>query len=98
MEKGIMRWATSNGGLAGAHSMNIQTLAEETGGEVLEDKPQSLDSTFNTLVTHLRTRHSLAFVSSNKKRHGSLPNLNIQRAPATHNSQRKHVLTTRRSY
>ena len=98
MENGIMRWATRIGGLTGAHSMNIQTLAEETGGEVLEDKPQNLDSTFNTLVTHLRTRYSLAFVSTNKKRDGSLRKLKIDLAPATQKSQGKLVVKARRSY
>ena len=98
MENGIMRWATRIGGLTGAHSMNIQTLAEETGGEVLEDKPQNLESTFNTLVTHLRTRYSLAFVSTNKKRDGSLRKLKIDLAPATQKSQGKLVVKARRSY
>jgi VWFA-related protein len=98
MENGIMTWATRIGGLTGAHSMNIQTLAEETGGEVLEDKPQNLDSTFNTLVTHLRTRYSLAFVSTNKKRDGSLRKLKIDLAPATQKSQGKLVVKARRSY
>src|SRR6266851_5003074 len=98
MENGIMTWATRIGGLAGAHSMNIQTLAEETGGEVLQDKPQNLDSTFNTLVTYLRTRYSLAFVSTNKKRDGSLRKLKIDLAPATQKSQGKLVVKARRSY
>jgi VWFA-related protein len=98
MENGIMTWATRIGGLTGAHSMNIQTLAEETGGEILEDKPQNLDSTFNTLVTHLRTRYSLAFVSTNKKRDGSLRRLKIDLAPATQKSQGKLVVKARRSY
>jgi Ca-activated chloride channel family protein len=98
MENGIMRWATRIGGLTGAHSINIQTLAEETGGEVLEDKPQNLDSTFNTLVTHLRTRYSLAFVSTNKKRDGSLRKLKIDLTPATQKSQGKLVVKARRSY
>jgi VWFA-related protein len=98
MENGIMRWATRIGGLGGAHSMNIQTLAEETGGEVLQDKPENLDSTFNTLITHLRTRYSLAFVSSNKKRDGTLRKLKIDLAAAAQKSQGKLVVRARRSY
>src|SRR5437762_940886 len=54
MEKGIMIWATRMGKLGGAPSMDLQNLANETGGEVLQDKPENLDTTFNTLINHLR--------------------------------------------
>jgi len=98
MENGMMIWATRVGGLARMPSLNIQTLAEETGGEVLQDKPEHLDSTFTTLITHLRTRYSLAFVSSNKKRDGSLRKLKIDVAPALQKSEGKLVVKARRSY
>src|SRR5262249_38219489 len=42
MENGVMRWATRFGRLGGAHILDIQTLADETGGEVLQDKPENL--------------------------------------------------------
>src|SRR5437762_9676053 len=54
MENGIMIWATRMGKLGGALSMDLQNLANETGGEVLQDKPENLDTTFNTLINHLR--------------------------------------------
>jgi hypothetical protein len=41
-------------------------LANETGGEVLANKPAKLDTTFQTLIDHLRSRYNLAFVSTNK--------------------------------
>jgi VWFA-related protein len=98
MENGIMTWATRFGGLVRASSLNIKQLAEETGGEVLEDKPQNLDTTFNTLINHLRTRYSLAFVSSNKNRDGSVRKLKVDVAPAIQKSQGKLVVKARRSY
>jgi Ca-activated chloride channel family protein len=98
IENGMMRWATRIGGLARVPSMNIQTLADETGGEVLQDKPENLDSTFTTLIAHLRTRYSLAFVSTNKKRDGSLRKLKIDVAPALQKSGGKLVVKARRSY
>ena len=98
IENGAMVWATRIGGMFKLPSLDIRKLAEETGGEVLEDKPENLDSAFNTLVGHLRTRYSLAFVSSNKKRDGTLRKLNIDLAPAVQKSEGKLVVKARRSY
>jgi len=98
LENGIMVWATRMGKLGGAPSMDIKNLANETGGEVLEDKPEYLDATFNTLIDHLRTRYNLAYVSSNKKRDGTTRKLKIDVAPAAQRSQGKLVVKARRSY
>ena len=85
-------------GVFGAPTLDIKELADETGGEVLEDKPEKLDTTFNTLIDHLRTRYSLAFVSSNKKRDGSLRKLKIDLTPDAQKSRGKLVVKARRSY
>jgi Ca-activated chloride channel family protein len=99
MESGIMRTATSIGGLFKAPTLRINQLAEETGGEVLNDKPENLDHAFNTLIDHLRSRYSIGFVSSNKKRDGSLRKLKLEISPAAQKSQDgKLVVKTRRSY
>lgn len=98
MENGIMILATRIGGLGGAASLNLEKLAEETGGEVLQDKPENLNTTFNTLINHLRTRYNLAFVSSNKKRDGSTRKLKIDITAAAQKSQGKLVVKARRSY
>ncbi len=97
MENGMMRWATRIGGIA-ADSMSIQKLADETGGELLKDRPENLDTTFDTLMNHLRTRYSLAFVSTNKKRDGTLRKLKIGVTPETEKSRKKLVVKARRSY
>ena len=39
IENGVMVWATRMGKLGGAPYMDIETLANETGGEILSDKP-----------------------------------------------------------
>jgi hypothetical protein len=87
MENGIMVWATRLGKIGGAASMDIADLAKETGGEVLEDKPEYLKHTFSTLIDHLRTRYNLAFVSTNKKRDASTPKLKIEMTPTAQKSQ-----------
>jgi VWFA-related protein len=98
VENGAFRWATRIGGMAGVDSMSIQKLADETGGELLKDRPENLDTTFDTLMTHLRTRYSLAFVSTNKKRDGTLRKLKIGVTQATEKSRKKLVVKARKSY
>jgi VWFA-related protein len=97
-ENGMMRWATRIGRLGGAHYLDIQTLADDTGGEVLKDKPELLDTTFNTLITHLRTRYSFSFVSTNKKRDGTLRKLKVDFAKGVEKSQGRLVVRARKSY
>lgn len=98
LENGVMVWATRLGKLGGAPSMDIQNLANETGGEVLQDKPEYLSHTFDTLIQHLRTRYSLAFVSTNRKRDGSTRKLKIDVAQAAQKNQGKLVVKARRTY
>lgn len=97
-ENGMMRWATRFGRMAGVHYLDIQKLADETGGEILRDKPEELDHSFNTLITHLRTRYSFSFVSTNKKRDGTLRKLKVEVADGVQKSQGKLVVKARRSY
>jgi hypothetical protein len=55
-ENGIMTMATRATKLVGADYIDIQSLANETGGEGMSDKPENLDTTFQTLIDHLRSR------------------------------------------
>jgi VWFA-related protein len=98
MESGIMRTATGIGKIFKAGTLRINDLADETGGEVLDDKPENLDRTFDTLVEHLRTRYSMGFVSTNKKRDGATRKLRLKVTPAVEKSQGKLAVKTRRSY
>ncbi len=98
MENGIMIWATRIGKLQGAAYLDIQNLANETGGEILADKPENLNTTFQTLMDHLRSRYNLAFVSSNKKRDGTTRKLKIDLAQPLQKSQGPLVVKARRSY
>lgn len=97
MENGLMVWGTRMVGAFGAPVFDIRQLADETGGEVMEDKPEKLDTAFATLIDHLRTRYNLAFVSTNRKRDGTLRKLKIDLVPAVQKSQ-KLVVKSRRSY
>ncbi|MDQ6653656.1 MAG: VWA domain-containing protein [Acidobacteriota bacterium] len=98
MENGLMVWGTRMVGAFGAPVLDIKQLADETGGEVMEDTPERLDTSFVTLIEHLRTRYSLAFVSSNRKRDGTLRKLKIDVTPAAQKSQGTLVVKARRSY
>jgi VWFA-related protein len=98
MENKYMVWGTHVAGVFGARTLDIKELADETGGEVMEDKPEKLNTSFKTLIDHLRTRYSLAFVSSNKKRDGSLRKLKIDLTPEAQKSRDKLVVKARRSY
>jgi hypothetical protein len=92
-----MIWVTRVGRIGGAPYLDLQTLANETGGELLPGKPENLNTTFQTLMDHLRSRYNLAFVSSNKKRDGSMRKLKIDMTP-TLQKQGKLVVKARRSY
>jgi len=97
-ENGMMRWATRIGRVAGAGYIDIQQLADDTGGEILRDKPEELDHSFDTLITHLRTRYSFSFVSTNKKRDGTVRKLKVEVAEGAAKSQGRLVVKARKSY
>ena len=97
-ENGFMRWATRFGRIGGVHYLDVQKLADETGGEVLRDKPEELDQTFNTLIEHLRTRYSFSFVSTNKKHDGTVRKLKVDLAEGAAKSEGKLVVKARKSY
>jgi VWFA-related protein len=78
--------------------MDLENLASETGGEVLGDKPAKLDTTFQTLIDHLRSRYNMAFVSTNKNRDGATRKLKLDIVPSRQKSQGKLVIKARRSY
>jgi len=98
MENGAMRWATRIGGLVRASTLNLKQIATETGGEVLEDKPELLDQTFATLMEHLRSRFSLAFVPTNKEHDGKLRKLKIELHSGLQKSRGEMVVKARRGY
>ena len=84
--------------LVGPDYIDIQDVANETGGEVMSDKPEKLGPTFQTLIDHLRSRYNLAFVSTNKRRDGTTRKLKLDLAPSIQKTQGKLVVKARRSY
>ena len=97
-ENGMMRWATRFGRVGGAQYIDIQKLADDTGGELLRDKPEELDRSFNTLITHLRTRYSFSFVSTNKNRDGTVRKLKVDLADNVEKTEGKLVVKARKTY
>jgi VWFA-related protein len=98
MESGMMRTATGVAKIFKVSSLRINDLAEETGGEVLNDKPENLDKTFNTLIEHLRTRYQMGYVPTNREHDGTVRKLRLKVSPAVEKSQGKLAVKTRRSY
>ncbi|MBA2706077.1 MAG: VWA domain-containing protein [Blastocatellia bacterium] len=98
MENGFMVFGTRVAGAFKAPLLDIKQLADETGGEVFEEKPEKLNTTFKTLIEHLRTRYNLAFISSNKKRDGSFRKLKIDLTPDGQKFRDKLVVKARRGY
>jgi len=90
--------ATRVNKIVAAKYMDLEYLANETGGEILADKPEKLDTTFQRLIDHLRSRYNLAFVSTNKKRDGTTRRLKVDVDPARQKSQGKLVIKARRTY
>jgi VWFA-related protein len=97
-ENGMMRWATRLGRIGGAQYIDIQKLADDTGGELLHDRPEELDRSFNTLITHLRTRYSFSFVSTNKSRDGSVRKLKVDVADGVEKTEGHVVVKARKTY
>lgn len=98
VENALQTVATRVNKVVAANYMDLEYLANETGGEVLADKPKKLDTTFQTLIDHLRSRYNLAFVSTNKKRDGTTRKLKLDIDSARQKSQDKLVIKARRSY
>jgi len=97
VENVLQTTATRANKVVAAKYMDLEYLANETGGEVLANKPEKLDTTFQTLIDHLRSRYNLAFVSTNKKRDGTTRKLKLDIDPARQKSPGKLVIKARRS-
>src|SRR6185295_9798452 len=98
IENVLQTTATRVNKVVAARYMDLENLANETGGEVLADKPEKLGTTFQTMIDHLRSRYNLAFVSTNKNRDGTTRKLKLDIDPARQKSQGKLVIKARRSY
>ena len=98
VENVLQKFSTRVNRVVAANYMDLEYLANETGGEVLADKPEKLDTTFQTLIDHLRSRYNLAFVSTNKKRDGTTRKLKLDVDPTRQGSKGKLVIKARRSY
>lgn len=98
VENSLQTFATRMNKVLAAKYIDLEYLANETGGEVLADKREKLGSTFQTLIDHLRSRYNLAFVSTNKKRDGTTRKLKLDIDAVQQKSQGKLVIKARRSY
>jgi VWFA-related protein len=98
LENSMITMATRVTKVGAVNYLDIQTLADETGGEVMSDKPEKLETTFQTLIDHLRSRYNLAFVSTNKNRDGTMRKLKLDVAPPIQKPPVKLIVKVRRSY
>ena len=82
---------------------DVHNYAELTGGEVLSANNETIGQNLVELISHLRTRYSLAFVPSNTKRDGRLRRLKVRLAAETEQRIRKsgsgeYAIRTRSGY
>ena len=98
VENTLQTFATRVNKVVAARYMDLDFLANETGGEVFVDKREKLGTTFQTLIDHLRSRYNLAFVSTNKNRDGTTRKLKLDIDPVQQKSKGKLVIKARRSY
>ena len=98
MESTMTRGVAGIAKVFGARTSSLPQLAEETGGEVMRDKPENIDKAFGTLVEHLRTRYSIGFVSTNPKRDGSFRKLKLDWSKPPAKNAEKLVIKTRSGY
>jgi VWFA-related protein len=98
LENAAMTAAAGIGGMFKLKTSNLKAFAEETGGEVMTDKPENIDQAFNNLIDHLRTRYTLGFVSTNMKRDGSFRKIKVDVAQPRKPRENKLVVKARRGY
>ena len=98
LENGVMHGATDIGKVIGVGTLNVKSLIEETGGELVSAKPDNIEFLFDNLITRIRTRYALGFVSTNTKRDGAYRRLKLQVAPDTEKREGKLIVKTRRGY
>ncbi len=79
-------------------TVNLRTLVNLTGGEILDAPVKQIDVAFRGLLERLRTRYSLGFVSSNAKRDGTVRRLRLEIAPTVQQRSGPLVVVSRRSY
>ena len=98
LENGVMHGIAGLGQVMGAGTLNVKSLIEETGGEMVGSKPDNIEFMFDNLITRIRTRYSIGFVSTNTKRDGAYRKLRLQIAPETEKREGKLIVKTRRGY
>ncbi len=98
VENGVIAGIAGIAGAFKAKTSSLKQLAEETGGEVLTAKQHLIDTAFNDLVSHLRTRYNIGFIASESKLDGKFHKLKLEVAPALQSRDSRLVVKTRRGY
>ena len=98
IENGVMHGIAGLGQAMGAGTLNVKSLIEETGGELVGAKPDNIEFMFDNLITRIRTRYAIGFVSTNPKHDGVYRKLKLEIAPATEKREGKLIVKTRRGY
>jgi VWFA-related protein len=98
VENGILHGAADIGKVVGVGTLNVRSLIEETGGEFVSAKPDNIEFLFDNLITRIRTRYAIGFVSTNTKRDGAYRRLKLQVTPEIEKREGKLIVRTRRGY
>ncbi|MEW6730468.1 MAG: VWA domain-containing protein [Acidobacteriota bacterium] len=77
---------------------SVNTYAKKTGGEVMPADKNEVDTKLGQLITHLRTRYSIGYVSSNTKQDGRFRRIKLKLVPRTRKSRDELVIRTKEGY
>jgi len=92
------------GGITGAAkatgqgTFNVKSLVEETGGEYTSVSAANVEFQFDNLLTRIRTRYAIGYVSSNPKHDGSYRKLKVEITPEAEKREGKLVVKARQGY
>jgi VWFA-related protein len=82
----------------GLRAGSLKMFADQTGGEVVSATPEKLSLTITTLVEHLCTGYSLAYMPTNLVRDGKRRRIRLDLSPAALARTGRTALLSRRSY
>jgi Ca-activated chloride channel family protein len=77
---------------------DINSYAAKTGGIVLKSQKDELDKKLSDLISHLRTRYVIGYVSSNTKQDGSYRKIKLALSKEVEKRQGQFAIITRRGY
>ena len=79
--------------------MNVQKVADASGGQVFDVKTEgSLDKAFTDFMDHLKTRYTLGYYSSNKSTAGGYRKIDVSLASSFGKPGKDYSVAAKQGY